>query len=131
MRLKSALALWVGAALNLVCNLILIPRMMSEGAVIGSLVAEITIVILYFFLARKYVNTAITFKDSLKYFAAAILMYFAVIFVKGYLPATIPATIIEVLVGALVYGITLIVLRDQLVMEYIGFFKKKLLKRGK
>lgn len=131
MRLKSAMALWVGAGLNLICNLILIPRMMSEGAVIGSIVAEVTITSLYFFLARKYVNVLVTLKDALKYFAAAILMYFAVVFVKGYFPATISATVIEVFVGAAVYGVTLLILRDQLVFEYIKFFKSKLLKRGK
>ena len=104
---------------------------MSEGAVIGSIVAEVTITSLYFFLARKYVNVLVTLKDALKYFAAAILMYFAVVFVKGYFPATISATVIEVFVGAAVYGVTLLILRDQLVFEYIKFFKSKLLKRGK
>ena len=130
MRLKSAMALWIGAGLNLACNLILIPRFMSEGAVIGSIVAEVTITALYFFLSRKYVNILVTFKDALKYFVAAILMYFAVIFLKGYFPATITATAIEVLAGAAVYGITLLILRDKLVFEYIIFFKSKLLKRG-
>ena len=130
-RLSSAIALWVGAGLNLICNLLLIPRIMSTGAVVGSLVAETTITALYFWLARKYVDFSVTIKDALKYFVAAILMYFAVVFVKGFLPATISATIIEVLVGAVVYGAVLLILHDKMVYEYVGMFGEKILKRGK
>ena len=130
-RLSSAIALWVGAGLNLLCNLIFIPRLMSTGAVIGSLVAETTITTAFFWLARKYVNFFITIKDALKYFTAAILMYIVVVIIKGFLPPTIPTTIIEVLVGASVYGIVLIILRDKMVFEYMGMMKEKFLKRGK
>ena len=131
MRLKSAIALWIGAALNLGCNLILIPRMMSEGAVVGSLVAEITITILYLYFARKYISVTTTFKDAIKYFIAAILMYFAVVVIKGNFGATISATVIEALVGAAVYALVLIILKDKMVLEYIELGKEKLLRRGK
>ena len=126
MRFQSAMALWVGAALNLICNFILIPRVMSAGAVIGSLVAETTITVLYFWLSRKYINFLETLKDASKYIIAAVLMYFAVVFVKGYLPATIMATIIEVAVGVAVYGIVLLVLRDKMVLDYINLGKDKI-----
>ena len=129
MRLKSAIALWVGAGLNLVCNLILIPRIWSFGAVVGSIVAELTITILYFYLARKYVSVRLTLKDTLKYILASVLMYFAVVFVKGYLPATIFATVMEVVVGAVVYLVVLLVCRDKLVYEYIDLAKRKVLRR--
>lgn len=129
-RFKSAMALWVGAGLNLICNLILIPRMMSMGAVVGSIVAEVTITVLFFWLSRDYVKISDTVKDMMKYIIAAVLMYFAVVYIKGFLPNTIFATVVEVLVGASVYGVSLLVMRDKLVFEYLDFFGQKL-KRGK
>ena len=129
MRGKSAAALWVCAGLNVICNLILIPKMMCMGAVIGSIVAEFSITVSFFYLAKDYVNALTTFKDSIKYFIAAIVMYFSVCFIKQFLPNTIPATIIESMIGATIYGVLLLVLRDKLVFDYITYYKNKLFKK--
>jgi O-antigen/teichoic acid export membrane protein len=129
MRGKSAAALWVCAGLNVICNLILIPKMMCMGAVIGSIVAEFSITVSFFYLAKDYVNALTTFKDSIKYFIAAIVMYFSVCFIKQFLPNTIPATIIESMIGATIYGVLLLVLRDKLVFDYINYYKNKLFKK--
>ena len=119
MRLQSAIALWVGAALNLVCNLLLIPKMGSFGATIGSLVAEGTITVLYFWLSKKYVSVKNTFSDYIKYVIAGAIMYFVVVFVKGFFPPTILYTAIEAAIGCVVYGLILIILQDKMVIEYL------------
>jgi hypothetical protein len=99
------------------------------GAVIGSIVAEFSITVSFFYLAKDYVNALTTFKDSIKYFIAAIVMYFSVCFIKQFLPNTIPATIIESMIGATIYGVLLLVLRDKLVFDYINYYKNKLFKK--
>lgn len=119
MRLQSAIALWVGAVLNLVCNLLLIPKMGSFGATIGSLVAEGTITVLYFWLSKKYVSVKHTFADYIKYVIAGAIMYFAVVIVKGFFPPTILYTAIEAAIGCVVYGLILIILQDKMVLEYL------------
>ena len=129
LRLKSALALWAGAVLNLICNLLLIPKFGSFGATIGSLVAEGTITVLYFYLSRKYVNVFATFKDWTKYIIAGLIMFVVVVYVKSFFAATIPFTVIEGIVGVLTYGIVLLVLRDKMVYEYIGMIKDKVIRK--
>ena len=131
LRLKSALALWAGAILNLICNFLLIPKLGSFGATIGSLVAEGTITILYFYLSRKYVNTFATFKDWIKYLIAGAVMFGAVMFVKSSFPATIIYTVIEGIVGVVTYGLALIILHDKMVFEYIGMIKDKVVRKKK
>ena len=131
LRLKSALALWAGAILNLICNFLLIPKLGSFGATIGSLVAEGTITILYFYLSRKYVNTFATFKDWIKYVIAGAVMFGVVMFVKGFFPATIAYTVIEGVIGVATYGLALIILHDKMVFEYIGMVKDKVVRRKK
>ncbi len=129
LRLKSALALWAGAVLNLICNFILIPRIGSFGATIGSIVAESAITVLYFKLSKKYVKVTRTFSGWVKYIIAGVLMYSSVIFVKSLLPVTILYTVVEVVIGVLVYGITLLVLRDKMVYDYIKLAINKVKRR--
>ena len=129
LRLKSALALWAGAVLNLVCNLLLIPKLGSFGATIGSLVAEGTITILYFYLSRNYLKVSDTFKDWIKYVIAGAVMFAGVIYIKSFFPATIVYTVIEGLAGVVIYGLMLIILHDKMVFEYIDLAKSKLLKK--
>ena len=63
---KSAIALWVGAIVNVVINLLLIPKFGSIGAVIASVIAELIITILYFGLSREYIKLTDFIKCSWK-----------------------------------------------------------------
>ena len=129
MRLKSAIVLWIGAILNLICNLIFIPQLGSFGAVIGSLVAEGVITILYFWLSRSYVSFFNIIKDWVKYLIAGVLMYFVVIFAKGVFDGNALYMVLEVLIGALIYGTILFILRDKMVYEFLSLLAGKIRKK--
>ncbi|MBR1801833.1 flippase [Candidatus Saccharibacteria bacterium] len=129
MRFQSALVLMLGAAVNFGANMILIPKFWSFGAVAGTLLAEVVVTAGYFILARKYMGTVQTFKDATKYFVAGILMYIVVMLVKPYFAPTIVSTIIVTAIGAAVYGVSLIVMRDELLFEYMRLFWRKMTKK--
>lgn len=128
-RAKSAIALWVGAFVNLICNFLLIPKLGSIGAAIGSLVAETVITVLYFMLSKKYVSFKKTAKDSFKYFASGIVMYATLAGVLKLVPPTIIGTFVKCLCGVLVYAFCLFMLKDELFVEYFNNIMEKIKRR--
>lgn len=126
-RLKSASALFCGAILNLIINLILIPKFGSIGAVIASILAELIITILYFIFSKKYIKFINIVKASYKYFISSVVMGIIIILLYLIFPFGIISTFIEILVGSVVYICLLILLKDELIIEFIKSVKNKLL----
>ena len=129
-RAKSAMALWIGAGVNLISNLILIPHFASIGAAIGTIIAETTITVLFIIFSRKYIDFKTAIKGMRNYIIGGILMTMALFITLHFLPEFTPVnTIIAVAVGVLTYGATMIVTHDEFVFEYIDLIKHKFLKR--
>lgn len=130
---KSAIALWVGAIVNVVINLLLIPKFGSIGAVISSVIAESIIAILYFYLARNYVSIKDFFKYSWKNFLAGLVMFGVVFYLVNQLSVSIFNTFLEIIIGGLVYGSILILLKDNFMLELskgaIYYGKSKIFKK--
>lgn len=129
-RLKSAGALFCGAFLNFIANLILIPKLGSIGAVIASILAELIITILYFILSRKYLNFNNLLKTSYKYFISSLVMGGVIFILYCVLPFGIISTFAEILIGIIIYFALLILLKDELVFEFINLIKSKLFRRA-
>ena len=127
-RAKSAVALWIGAAVNLIANLILIPHFASVGAAIGTIIAESIITLLYINFSRKYLDFRAIIKGIKNYIVAGIVMFIALLAVLHFMPEqTIVNTLIQMAIGAIVYGLSLISLRDDFLFEIIKLFKSKVL----
>lgn len=124
-RLQSAGALWVGAIVNFILNLILIPKFQSIGAAISSVIAELIITILYFILSKKYIDVKRILKTVYKYFLASIFMAMVVFVLFTNLKICIISTIVEIVVGLIVYVLMLILLKDNMIQYFVKMFKKK------
>lgn len=120
MRLQSAKALWVGAGLNLVGNIILIPMLGSIGAAISSVAAETVIMVLYFRLARKYIKSSVVIKNAVKNLIAGSIMFVVVFILSKVAPATIISSIWIILTGVAVYDISLLLLRDSYFLDLLN-----------
>ena len=124
------MALWIGAGVNLISNLILIPHFASIGAAIGTIIAETTITVLFIIFSRKYIDFKTAIKGMRNYIIGGILMTMALFITLHFLPEFTPVnTIIAVAVGVLTYGATMIVTHDEFVFEYIDLIKHNFLKR--
>lgn len=112
----------VNVVINIVGNIILLPRYGIISAAIMTLVSEGLQGIFYFYFVKSRITKFAFFRNLWQPFIAAAVMGAAVFFLRDQFLA------IPVLVGAVVYGITLLVL---------GFFSKddwqfvmRLLRRG-
>ena len=124
LRKKSAMYIIIGAIVNLILNLVLIPKFASAGATFASIIAELTISILFLKNSDGYLDVKFLGHILWKKVIAGILMG-AVIMLYGFW--TSPAIIklfIQFLAGSLTYVLTLLVLKDNSIKLFLKFIHR-------
>ena len=117
LRKKSAQYLIVGAVVNLLFNVILIPYYGAIGAAIGSLIAEGAITVLFLWNCDRFLSTGQIIKNGWKKCISAsvmlIIVHYAVINIYN---STI-AIFSSVVIGAITYVLMLLTLKDDFIIE--------------
>lgn len=115
------IAVYIGAALNICINFLLIPRFGASGAMVGSLIAEYSGMLLMLYFCKKRFSYMLPKKNIMHYFASAVLMY-AILRVLAHigLNRTALHTCILVFVGVVVYFGLLAAMKDSLITESTG-----------
>lgn len=109
-----------GTVVNFVCNAVLIPRFLSIGAAIGSVIAEISVTVTQLIILKREFSIREIFCGIYKYCIGGIIMETAILLYSGNAGVQgAEATIAEVMIGVFVYGIYLIIIRDNLVVGQI------------
>lgn len=110
-----------GAVADLAINALLIPSMASVGAAIGTLVAEMLVwIIQYFVLRGEYIEIYADMRYGL-FLAAVLLSMVAGYSIKLLKFATFPTLVLGAIVFFGIYGIVLLVARESLVLEIKDF----------
>ena len=103
---KLTTSVIIGAVVNLVVNLLVIPKLGALGAVIGTLVAELIACLWQYKSVVHKVNCLKSIMIGIVYFFIGAIMYVIVRIIADRVNiALFPKLIIEVLVGAIVYGL--------------------------
>lgn len=117
-----------GTLINFIFNIILIPSLMSIGAAIASIIAEISVTLTQIFILRKEISIKNIVLNIYKYLIGAVLMFVIIILYSNFIATKKPLdTVIEIILGIMVYGIFLLCIKDKLVIEQL----KKILKHKK
>lgn len=131
-RAQSARFIITGSCVNLVLNLILIPRYWGYGAIVASLAAEMTITILYVIFSRESFHPVVLIRDGWKKLLAAVVMFAAARFIDPLFHANFPALAAEVLLGGSIYIALLFLLRDSFMTGFcMDTVRSVLKKRGR
>ena len=121
----------IGALINVALNAVLIPFFASIGAAIASVAAElcVTIVGLIYIKKKELFELKPIFTCSWKYWISGIVMFGAIFVIRYFVPTTIWAIVVLILVGIVVYFFMLLILRDAMLMDFltkiIGWIKSK------
>ena len=100
----------VGAVVNLIVNMLLIPKLGALGAVIGTLVAELVACLWQYKSVIPKINCTKAIIIGITYFIIGVVMYVAVRFIADHLNLTLlPKLVIEVIAGAFIYGLMCII----------------------
>lgn len=120
----------IGAVINFVLNLLLIPSLKSIGAAIASLIAETVIAIVQLFYVRKEISIRKIVFSSLHYLIAGSIMLLTVGIIRNRIMSTFMNTIVLVLIGAVVYFCVLVLLNDQFFINNIQKTLRKISKQN-
>ncbi len=115
-----------GSCVNFVINLILIPRYGAYGAIIGSIIAELTVTSIQLVLIRKKVKFQFFQRSYFIYVLGTVLMAAAVVSLTRLFPIGTLYTLLEVAAGMIVYALVLLITKEELMMKVIhAVFKRR------
>lgn len=129
---KTVLFLTVFAAvLNIAVSCALIVTVGYNGAAIGSLIAEATVFTIGAIIVRNEGVNLFTLipKSSYKYFLSACVMSFACVYIHKVFLSSIAIIMIGIPLAAIIYFITLILLRDQFTIDSTKSLYRKIIKK--
>ena len=125
-RKLSARYIIIGAVVNLLLNLVLIPRYWGYGAIVASLIAETVITVLYLKNCNGYLMPDTIVKCSWKKLIAGVIMLIVIKAVDRAVASDIIALLLEIVIGFTVYCAVITLMRDSFVTELL---MGKILKR--
>ena len=123
---ESNLFVIIGAIVNACLNFMLIPSLKSYGATIATIIAELLITILYVFFSRNQLFFYDILKISSKYLCAGFVMFVLVKIMVNAFSASWIMLIIEIVAGALVYFLCLVLLKDKMIIDLLNKIMMKL-----
>lgn len=124
----------VGALTNFATNWLFIPWLGAKGAAITSLLAESIISSLFIIFSWKAINYKKILLKSLKPIIASLIM-FGILTVLNcfvfdkYISSLIYQSILSAVIGALIYGVSLIIMREEMVMDTLRKITGKVFKK--
>lgn len=87
--------------------------------VIATIAAETLVTSLEAYFVRDYFSVKVIWSSAVHYFLPTCVMLICVLFVRGTMEPGLLRMIFSMLVGAVVYGVILLVMRDKIVMGSI------------
>jgi O-antigen/teichoic acid export membrane protein len=123
---EFTISIVAGALVNLSLNFLLIPRLFAIGAVIATLMAELTVMSIQWYFLRAKLELSLIIRNYLSFTTAAMLMFAAVRLSVYILPISVFLILFQVLVGFVVYFVTLLLFRNATHQQIILFFSLKL-----
>lgn len=123
---KLTLTVVCGAVVNFALNLFLIPMMQSIGAAIASLIAEITVTAVQFYIVRNIFSVIHILRLPLKYIVSGFLMFIVSYLLSYHLKPSIIHTFLIIAIGCSLYFGLLFSFRDSMLMRVTDKVKEKL-----
>ena len=111
-RARSNRAIITGACVNLILNVLLIPRFGAYGAVVASVMAELVISAIYLWFSHAFVSAWELLGIALRYAGFALIMFVPIYIMGRVMPIEATTILLQIAVGAVIYAGTLILFRD-------------------
>ncbi|MNN37904.1 MviN-like protein [compost metagenome] len=122
---EFTISVTIGAVVNLILNLFLIPRFQSVGAGISTFISEATVTIIQIYVLRKKLKFLNVISEILKYIVAGLFMVILVRIIGNNLGISIFTTLAQITLGGIAYLIMLIIIRSSFIMEVYKMLRSK------
>ena len=123
---KKRLPAYIVAGIsNILLNTILIPIYGAVGAAIASLIAEILVNGIQIFSIRKEFDFKISYKSFIEAIVSSIIMLYGIYYINYIENILIIKFILNVLCGFLIYCITNILMKNEIIIQFFYILYKK------
>ena len=102
------ISVFLGAIVNVVINFVLIPKLMSIGAAIGTICAEFSVCAYQTYKVRNELDIKLYIKQSIPFALFSILMYLIVKYIPFIISIFI-TLLVKVIVGILIYSLVIFI----------------------
>ncbi len=119
----------LGAIINFGLNFMLIKKYGAIGASIATVIAEIVVTSIQFYLLKKEINFKSVIMMSKNYFIASIIMFFVSFLIGIKINNNMLSIILQVFAGVVSYIAVLMFLKDDFVYIAIDKIKQKVVKK--
>ena len=113
---KYTQAIVIGTLINFILDIPLIKIWGLFGAMWATVISQIFITALQFRVVRKEIEFRKILKSSVKYAVSGVIMYSVVLFLDLRMPGNAISLVFQIVVGAVIYVIVLIILRAKIVV---------------
>lgn len=103
----------ITAIMNVIVNVMLIPKFGLYGAAFAAVTSSYISVFIQYINMNKQIKVTTFFGEGFKYLAASLPMTMIIYVIRNYFQVGPLTTFIQVLVGALIYIVTLIIIKDE------------------
>lgn len=124
---KYTTSVVIGALINFILNIILIGKYASIGGAIATVIAELCVTSIQFYLIKNELKIKEIFLRVYKYIIASIIMFAFNKLVIGQILSGIVSIIIQIIMSSIIYILLLLIMKDKMVIEVISIFKNKTL----
>lgn len=124
---EYTISVCVGAVVNFILNLILIPKYSALGAVIATVSAELSIALIQLWCSREILDFS-WIKETYKYWVSGIIMLLVVRLLDIGIHRNVLILIRQIAGGMTVYFVMLLILRDKMLKNAFQTVKNRLKK---
>lgn len=116
------------AVLNVIVNAILIPQYGYAGAAIATVGSSLISVVVQYYYLNKQLNVKPLISYGVKYLIGGAIMGIVIFLTTCSMSAKVLTTLVQIMIGGIIYGIYLLVIKDQTVLEILGKLRSKVKK---
>lgn len=121
----------IGAVVNIIANTFLIAMFAAKGAALATDISELAVTIVQLFYIRNTISRRKLFSSIWKYFVCGFIMFVVVYRLSHIINMSVPNLIVEVVAGAVVYIIGILIIHAPIVDQGISLINDRRLKKNK
>ena len=114
----------IGAVVNVVLNVLLIPVYGHNGTAVAYMLAEVAVTVSMFIVGRRYIPIQFFKKEHLHYVLGSVVMGGCLCLISLLHLNSIATLLLMIIVGVFVYAIILLCLRNFIGMTLCGLIKR-------
>ena len=116
----------IAAIINFIFNYIMIPRYYQNGAAIGTIIAELTGVIIMLYFTRNYLKDIEFYSlKNLKYFISAGIMGIFILIIKTLNLSNLLTMLVAISLGSIIYFLILFLLKEDIMILGMNMLKNR------